>query len=91
MTTKRAMVTAIARIVVDNEEGNGNGNKSNGNGQRWLANGNKVGGQTTGTRAAAAATATMWVMGRAMRLGGHKERKGKGGKGKCNGNEGGGH
>jgi hypothetical protein len=43
------------------------------------------------TRAAAMAMATMWVMATVTRLVGNKEGKGKGGKGKCNGNEGGGH
>ncbi len=34
--------------------------------------------------------ATMWAMATAMRLAGDKEGKGKGGKGKCDGDEGGG-
>jgi hypothetical protein len=42
------------------------------------------------TRAAVAATATMWAIAMATRLAGNKEGKGKGGKGKCNGDEGGG-
>ncbi len=43
-------------------------------------------------RAAAAATAmaTMWAMATATRLAGNREGKGMDGKGKCNGNEGGG-
>jgi hypothetical protein len=43
------------------------------------------------TRVAVTAMPTMWVMATATRLVGDDERKGKGGKGKCNGNEGGGH
>jgi hypothetical protein len=43
------------------------------------------------TRAAATATATMWAAVMATGLAGNKEGKGKGGKGKCNSNEGGGH
>ncbi len=43
------------------------------------------------TRVAAMATVTMWAIVMATRLEGNKERKGKGDKGKCYGNEGGGH
>ncbi len=42
------------------------------------------------TRAAATAMATTWVMGMVARLVGDKEGKGEGGKGKRNGNKGGG-
>jgi hypothetical protein len=42
-------------------------------------------------RAAAMATATMWAMVMVTRLAGNKEGKGKGGKGKCDSDEGGGH
>ncbi len=52
---------------------------------------NKGGGQTTVTRAAAPAMPTMWAMATATRLAGDDERKGKSGKGKCNGDESGGH
>ncbi len=38
--------------------------------------GNKGGGQTTVTRAAAMATATMWAMARVTKLVGNKEGKG---------------
>jgi hypothetical protein len=37
------------------------------------------------------ARVTRWVMVMVMRLAGDKEGKGEGDKGKCNGNEGGGH
>ncbi len=37
------------------------------------------------------ATATMWAMAMVTRLVGNKEGKGKGGKGKCDSDEGGGH
>ncbi len=43
------------------------------------------------TRVAATAMATMWAMGMATRLAGKDKGKGEGGKGKCDGNEGGGH
>ncbi len=46
------------------------------------------GGHTTVMRVATMATATMWETEMATRLAGNKEGKGKGGKGKCNGNEG---
>jgi hypothetical protein len=42
-------------------------------------------------RVAVMAKATMWAMVMATRLAGDKEGKGKGGKGKCDGNEGGKH
>ncbi len=42
------------------------------------------------TRGAATAMPTIWVMATATRLAGNDERKGEGGKGKCNGDEGGG-
>jgi hypothetical protein len=41
-------------------------------------------------RAATTAMATMWAMATGMRLVGNEEGKGKGGKGKCDGKEGGG-
>ncbi len=41
------------------------------------------------TRAVATATATIWTMAMVTRLAGNKEGKGTGGKGKCDGNEGG--
>ncbi len=53
--------------------------------------GNEGGGRTIVTMAAVTATTTMWVMAMATRLAGNKEGKGKGSKGKCDGNEGGGH
>ncbi len=40
------------------------------------------------TRVAATAVATIWVMAMATRLAGNKQRKGMGGKGKCEGDEG---
>jgi hypothetical protein len=43
------------------------------------------------TRVAATAMATSRVMVMVTRLAGNKEGKGEGGKGKCDGNEGGGH
>ncbi len=43
------------------------------------------------TRAAATAMATMWAMATATRLAGDEEGKGKGSKGKCDSDEGGGH
>jgi hypothetical protein len=52
---------------------------------------NEGGRQTTVTRATATVTATMWAMALEARLAGIKEGMGKGDKGKCNGNEGGGH
>ncbi len=42
------------------------------------------------TRVVAMVTAIMWVMPMVTMLVGDKEGKGEGGKGKCNGNEGGG-
>ncbi len=42
-------------------------------------------------RAAVLATPTMWAMAMVTRLAGNDERKGKGGKQKCDGDEGGGH
>ncbi len=51
---------------------------------------NKDGGQRTVTRVVAMAMPTMRAMATATRLAGNDERKGKGGKGKCNGDEGGG-
>ncbi len=54
------------------------------------SNCNKGGRQTTMTRAAVTATATMWAMAMATRLVDNKEGKGKGNKGKFDGNEGGG-
>ncbi len=41
-------------------------------------------------RAAATATVTTWAMAMVTKLAGDKEGKGEGGKGKCDGNEGGG-
>jgi hypothetical protein len=64
--------------------------------QGWLgSNSNKGdcdegGGRTTVTRVVAMVTAIMWVMPMVTMLVGDKEGKGEGGKGKCNGNEGGG-
>ncbi len=63
----------IATKVSCNEEGGGDGGKSDGN---------KGGGR-------AMVRATTWAMATATRLAGDKEGKCKGGKGNCNGNEGG--
>ncbi len=52
---------------------------------------NKGGRKTTVTRAAMMAMATMWAIVMAKRLAGNEEGKGKGGKGKFDGNKGGGH
>ncbi len=57
-------------------------------------NGDKGGGKATATRAMAMATAMttemMWAMGMTARWAGDEESKGKGGKGNCDGDEGGG-
>ncbi len=51
---------------------------------------NEGGGQRIVMRAVAMATATMWTMATLRRLAGKEEEKGKGGKSRCDGNEGGG-
>ncbi len=53
--------------------------------------GDKGGGQTTVTRAAAMTPASMWAMVMVTKLVGNEEGKGNGGKGKFDSNEGGGH
>jgi hypothetical protein len=71
----------LTKRVECNKESNGFGSTSNGD---------KGGRQSTATRAMAMVMATTWAMVRAARLAGNEEGKGKGGKDKGDGDEGGG-
>ncbi len=55
-----------------------------------MGDGDKGGGQTMVTRAAATAMVTMWAMAMVTKLVGNKEGEGEGGKGKFDGDKGGG-
>ncbi len=71
----------MAKRIECNKESNGFGSKSDGN---------KGGGGSMATRVMATVKATTWAMAMITRLAGNKEGKGKGIKGDCDSNEGGG-